>query len=468
MMRKLLHLVCLLIPINIAANEPVSQDKGQDSVLTELGDQYQNQIQLLQNRFRIDNEAETITMVFFREYGSPSVVLVMPDGSKIYSSSAPNGVDWYDAPSYDMITISNPTPGPWQAVGNILPESKIMVFSTLQLVVDPLPETVFAGEIIKHSAYLTNDGEPIEHRQFADVVALETKLISTNQPEAENFGASEQVLSEFEDNGQGMDEFPRDGTYTGEFNLSIPSGEWIPIYTVSTPMFSRQYTQAPLNVLPLPITLSHELDGGGNGFHKLTIQSDPAFIDRKSLMLNGRARFPNGEIHNFSLGNGEDTPREYLVLDYDAGIYRIKFTAFGETTDGRNFVVDIPQYSFEVAPKEELLTEDSEISSDSNEQDNAEIKQDNQVADTGEETVLDDPSFLEGEADLIENLNQSIQDDLLIWIVGLNGGLLVIGGFVIWFFLRDKSKKPSTTKVVKNKKNGYVPVNCCYTVYMNS
>ena len=48
------------------------------SPLTELGDEYTNSIQLLQNRFRVDYNVKEITMVFFREYGSAPVVLVRP------------------------------------------------------------------------------------------------------------------------------------------------------------------------------------------------------------------------------------------------------------------------------------------------------------------------------------------------------------------------------------------------------
>jgi hypothetical protein len=48
--------------------------KGRDSPLTQLGSDYQNGIELLQNRFRIDFEVEEITMIFFRDFGSAPIV----------------------------------------------------------------------------------------------------------------------------------------------------------------------------------------------------------------------------------------------------------------------------------------------------------------------------------------------------------------------------------------------------------
>ena len=147
------------------------------SPLSRLGDEYTNSIELLRNRFRIDYNVDEVTMVFFREYGSAPVVLVRPDGSKIFQGRLDEEkIKWFDADTFDMITIKNPVPGPWQAVGQVLPESRIMVLSDVQLHAEPLPNLVFAGEILKSTAYLTNDGKPIENKQFRDVVVLDIEL----------------------------------------------------------------------------------------------------------------------------------------------------------------------------------------------------------------------------------------------------------------------------------------------------
>ena len=169
-------------------------------------------------------------------------------------------------------------PGPWQAVGSIEPDSRVMVISDLSLHAEPLPSVIFSGEILKQTAYLTNGGEPINYTEFRDVVTLSMQFFSTNNPDSNNFGADAQTIATFEDNGQGMDETPLDGTFTGQFNLSVAAGEWIPTFMVSTPMFSREQVDDAVMLYPNPIHISVEQHGGGGGYHKLMIDADREHI----------------------------------------------------------------------------------------------------------------------------------------------------------------------------------------------
>ena len=87
--------------------QKLNQNSAQkNNPLTHLDDAFANDIKLLDNRFRLDYEVEEVTMVFFREYGSAPVVLVRPDGSKIFQYKAiGQQVTWFDSPTYDMINI---------------------------------------------------------------------------------------------------------------------------------------------------------------------------------------------------------------------------------------------------------------------------------------------------------------------------------------------------------------------------
>lgn len=329
-----------------ASGEPASS-AAKEPPLTQLGTEYHNSIELLQNRFRIDYKVDEITMVFFRDFGSPPVVLVRPDGSKIFQSSADGeNVFWFDSSTYDMISIKNPTPGPWQAVGQITPDSRVMVISDLALHADTLPNIIFSGEILKQTAYLTNNGEPIDYTVFRDVVELTISLSSTNNPNFNNFGANTEIVAFFEDNGKGMDERPLDGIFTGQFNLAIADGEWIPTFTVSTPMFTREQVDQNIMLLANPIKVGVELDGGGDGYHKLKVDAQREYVDMSTLLIDGKVRFPNGDIQNFSITDMSADIREYLIVNYEFGVYRVKLTAYGNTTDGREFILDVPEFSF--------------------------------------------------------------------------------------------------------------------------
>ena len=168
MSRALLTILGVALAFSVSAQQPVPQDAEpsseasagpteSESPIALIGSDYENGIKLLQNRFRIDHNVKEVTMVFFREYGSAPVVLVRPDGSKIFQSQV-EGEDifWFDSDTYDMISIKNPVPGPWQAVGQIVEGSRVMVLSDIALHAEPLPPILFSGEILKQTAYLTN------------------------------------------------------------------------------------------------------------------------------------------------------------------------------------------------------------------------------------------------------------------------------------------------------------------------
>ena len=396
------------------------------SPLREIGSKYHNGIKLLQNRFRIDYKVDEITMVFFRKYGSAPIVLVRPDGSKIFLTQADdNEVEWYDSATYDMIRMKNPMPGPWQAVGQILPGSRVMVLSDIELKVEPLPKILFSGEILKQTAFLTNGGKAIDYSEFRDVVRLTMEFISTNNPNYNNFGAQTQTIATFEDNGKGMDERPLDGTFTGQFNLSIPSGEWKPVFTVATPMFSREQIDEPLVLHENPINIEVDIDETGESFHKLLVDADRDKIDMSSLLIDGKVRFPNGDVQNFSITRLSEEVRTYDIVNYEYGIFRVKLTAYGNTVDGRDFILDVPEFNF---LSEEPLPEPSEAAAMS------ELPSD----------------ALSAEALALQELEQSraalpeeeaMSTATLMLIIGIvNMILVLVGALVIWFIVTQKNK----------------------------
>ncbi len=427
-------IVLLVISGLCAAQEPVSDNPqtstesasaaDEGSPLTELGTEYQNSIALLRNRFRIDYKVDEITMVFFREYGSAPVVLVRPDGSKIFQSQVEgDDIFWYDADTYDMISIKNPVPGPWQAVGRILPGSRVMVLSDIQLHAEKLPSIIFSGEILKSTAYLTNDGKPIDYNEFRDVVELTIELISTNNPNYDNFGANDQLIATFEDNGRGMDEAPLDGTFTGQFNLSVPPGEWKPIFRVTTPMFTREQENPPILLYPNPIKLNVELDGGGDGYHKLLIDADRELVDMESLLIDGKIRFPNGDMQNFSLTEPSNDIREHLIVAYEEGVFRVKLTAYGTTSEGRDFILDVPEYTFLAeAPEPEvvdpMLQETPTTTAGQS-----------QLPDTG--INLDSDIGIPDDAAEPQVSDEMDDSTIMMLIIGVNGTIIVVGLLVV-------------------------------------
>lgn len=315
-----------------------------------------NQIPLLDNRFRIDYAVEEITLVFFRKKGSPSIVLVKPDGSKIYARTArEHGMQWHDDKTYDLIKMVKPVPGPWQAIGEILPESRIMVLTDIDLKVDPLPKDMMVGESLKVTAKLTNGGKLINAKDFRDILQLNVLLISTQKPEYDNFTASVLDFTTFKDDGRDYDERPRDAVFTGEFKLDFPAGEWMPKYIVETPLYSRELLQDPLVISRTPLATNLVEAKTAEEKHVLTYAITEGPIDAKTVSLQGRILFPSQEVQSFTIAEMAADKRELLIANAGKGTYRITQTVFGKTKSGREFVISLPEVTFAaLGPKEEV------------------------------------------------------------------------------------------------------------------
>lgn len=437
----------LLTFFNIAYSQEAELSDQQDSKLlpervskTAKGeiayhhsDNLTNEIPYFDNRFRIDAELEEITLIFFRVRGSVPVILVQPDGKKIrisdYDSKA---VEWHDDRTFDMIKITKPMPGPWQAIGDILPNSKILVISDVKIVVDPLPEIVLSGETLKVVGKLYNGSERIDVTEFQDVVQLDVNFYSTNNSDYDNFGADALKLASFKDDGYDLDEVAGDLVYTGEFNLNFAAGEWQPIFVINLPLVTRELRQRPIHLHKTPITLNVETSELESIPHKLQISIDPAYVDPSSLVFQGKITFPDKQSTPFSIikDDENDSLRRITKIPYtEPGIHRVNLSAFGNTHSGREFQLVVPEYSFNVIGElnKSLLTTVDENGIE-------------QTITVDEEKKLQ----LEKERKIAEEIarQKKIEEEktfTIIMIAAGNGGIILLT--LIIFFIKSRKKK---------------------------
>lgn len=331
-------------------NEPASSldELYEQSPLSLIPDGFNNSTALLNNRFRIDTEVEQVTLLLFRKYGSGPVVIIRPDGSKLFFRDAENNPDleWYDATNYDLIRMDNPMPGPYQAVGQLLPESRVMVLSDIELVADELPPIIFSGEVFKHTASLTMNGKPVNYPQFRDLVDLEIDFRSTNNPNFANFGRGTVNVAVFADDGQGFDERPKDGVFTGQFVLTIPPGQWIPIFRVETPLYVREKMGQTVTLQPNPVLVTTDIKEGAEENHQVFIDVAREYVDMATVVFDGRIHYPNGDIISFSKTDLTDEVKQLEITNVAYGEYRVEIRAYGETLAGRDFIVTVPPTSF--------------------------------------------------------------------------------------------------------------------------
>jgi uncharacterized protein (TIGR03503 family) len=241
---------------------------------------------------------------------------------------------------------------------------------------------------------------------------------STNNPDFENFASATQTVATFTDNGLSMDERPLDGVFTGQFNLDVAGGEWRPVFSIETPLASREERNQEIVLQRNPIVFSTLLDDDieEQGYHHLMIDANRELVDISSLLVDGNVRFPNGDEKSFSITEASDSERLYKIINAEYGIHRVKITAYGKTVNGRDFILDVPEYSFLV---EEPFLEQAAIETE-------------EVAPDLEDTLL-----IEEIAQIPEEEVEP-ESNLVLWlIIGSNLLLLLGGGAFLFILLRS-------------------------------
>jgi uncharacterized protein (TIGR03503 family) len=418
-----------------------SKSASQHTIQYFPNDNDTNHIPYLDHRFRIDADLDEIKLIFYRKPGSKPVILVQPDGKKIrVNHYDKEKIEWFDDVSYDMIRIVKPMPGPWQAIGQILPQSEILVVSDVKIIVPPLPPVLLSGETLKIQGKLVNGDEPIINPHFQDVVELIVEFYSTNNSAYDNFGAEPVEITRFRDDGLELDEYKNDGIFTGEFHLNIPAGEWIPVYRVEMPMAQRELKQKPVIVQRNPISFTVDMAKKEHEQHVVHININSEFVDASSLIFQGKITFPDKRSEPFSLledegvvkhSTGEiDHSQKEIKFGYtEPGIHKLVVSAFGKTRDGREFRLEVPQYSFNV-PRS-----DTQVMHDENDQQNNQLSAEALLAKQKQEA---EQALLEAQL-LLEQ--QAEQKAKMRWIyIGVGNGVILLIAIVLFVIKRKKQE----------------------------
>ncbi|GAW95235.1 MULTISPECIES: TIGR03503 family protein [Colwellia] len=394
-------------------------------------DNITNQVPYFDNRFRLDANLDEITLIFYRKSGSKPIILIRPDGSKIRVNDFDHKkVQWFDDRTFDMIKIKKPMPGPWQAVGDILPHSQILVVSDIKIVVEPLPEIAFSGETLKVEGRLFNGDEAIDSPHFKNVVKLDVNFYSTNNSAYENFGADAIKVTSFRDDGYGLDEYANDNIFTGEFILDFAPGEWQPVYLVKLPMVTRELRQSTILLQKTPVAVSVVKSQVADKPHQILLTIDPSYVDPDSLVFQGKFTFPDRQVEPFSIMESHGETRSITMANTEPGLYRINVSAFGNTITGREFRLVLPEFTFNIEATNQLM-----------------VRVGDEVNSEGAEAITADflaKTAQEKELALLNQQQAKDEQETILLIVAGNGVIILIA-VVLFFSLRRKK--------VKNKQN---------------
>ena len=306
-------------------------------------------IPLLDNRFRIDYGVKEITFIIKRKPGTPSVILVRPDGSKLYVGKVtPPEVGWLALKDQDLITVRNPMPGPWQAIGEVDPDNRVRLLTDIRLESEPLPARLYQGERVKLQSRLLIDGAAPGAGYYLSDLGMTVKLQQFNDAAQSGEPIVEETLGHYLDDGKGLDEVPGDGVLTAEAVLDVPAGKYRALYSSGNQVFSRAQSQ---QVLLFPWPLSYTLDApSGDIGARLSLLIDADELDPASVVIQGKAIDSAGVSMAFNAVATEPRLGVDLSALKAAGQYRVEATLFGTTRLGREVQLQLPVKSFTIMP----------------------------------------------------------------------------------------------------------------------
>lgn len=306
-------------------------------------------IPLLDNRFRIDYGVKEITFIVKRKPDTPSVILVRPDGSKLYVGKVtPPDVGWLALPDQDLITVRDPMPGPWQAIGGVDPDNRVRLLSDIQLESEPLPARLYQGERVKLQSRLLIDGAAPGAGYYLSDLGMTVKLQQFNGADQSGEPMVEETLGHYLDDGKGLDEVPGDGIMTAEAVLDVPAGKYRALYSTGNQVFARAQSQQVL-LYPWPVSYSLAAPSGEMGA-KLSFLIDADELDPASVVIQGKAANSTGVSMPFNAVASEPRIGVDLSALKAVGQYKVEATLFGTTRLGREIQLQLPVKSFNILP----------------------------------------------------------------------------------------------------------------------
>ncbi|WP_413700383.1 hypothetical protein ACLKMH_00225 [Psychromonas sp. KJ10-10] len=314
-----------------------------------------NDIPLLDNRFRIDPETEQVTFILNHSQGRQRIVLVQPDGSKLYEQRHPDTVSWVSGTKQDMITVQNPMAGPWQAIAKLDGENRIKIISDVELIVNRLPLKLYAKEYITTTATLFADKKLIENPSYLEDAKLSVSLIGTNTKK----------MSLYLDDGKHYDELSFDGKLTARLFVDLPPGRYLLSIRTKNDIFIRSVNKDAV-VFLTPITYKISSSGEQRDHAKISFKSDAGEIDPNSISINGVIKDASDNIVQqvlmHSIDNISESGEFESTYSLEYGLYHFSGLAYATTLDGREIELQLDNHTFELVTPfvlPEITTSDS-------------------------------------------------------------------------------------------------------------
>ncbi|NVJ60218.1 MAG: VWA domain-containing protein [Gammaproteobacteria bacterium] len=376
------------------------------------------------NQFKVDGSIDEMTLLVFREPGSPGAKLIAPTAETISKDTVSQKVRWFASSAYDLITVTQPAPGNWQIDAAIDPDNRVMVVSKLGLAVEELPNNVLANEQISYSVTLKEEGEPITKPDFLNLVdaKLETK-----------YRGKENITPLLRDASK--------GSFQQVFFAGEEDGVLEIKLVVKSPTFERSRTHA-INIYGNPVMADLEQSFAVDKPHFIHLRVTEDVVDIENLRVTGQITYPDETSQFISIENWQQPVKIEARQFPEGGLYQVDIKAVGQSRTGRPFTSDIPKISFEVEPLEGFAKPEPEPEVKEPEPEpEPEIKE--------PEPEVKEPEVKEPEPEPEKKDPEPEPEGAPVnWALWLSVGLvanilLIVLGWVIWRTIRKKTQSQS-------------------------
>lgn len=295
------------------------------------------------NYFSIDKSIDEMTVLVFREADSAAATLVQPDQQQLTEANRGDNIRWQHEKHYDLVTIEQPMAGDWFIDAKLDPDNRVMVVTDLQLQTNELPNNVLVGERFDMSATLTENDEPIERKEFLELV--ETTL-QQQDPEGEMLTSPLQREA-----GQ--------TAYRVELGQLFSAGRNDIVITAKSPTFERQRRQS-INVVAVPLDIEvNQLDAEQRS-HRLSITADSALLDTNSLKITALLSAADGKEFSYNVMKQDDNHWQLTLTELQPQTeYQLSLQIRGLTPAGRD--VFLQPRTLTIKDDQQMVLVDSDV-----------------------------------------------------------------------------------------------------------
>jgi len=381
-----------------------------------------NDIPLLDNRFRIDPETEKVTFIFNHDKRYQMVVLVQPDGSKLYEKRHPTNVAWTSSATQNIVTIEKPMAGPWQAIAELDGDNRIKIMSDVQLKTNRLPLKIYTREYITTHASLYEGDKLLKDAAYLHDAKLSISVI----------GDSNQVMSLYQDNGQHYDQLAFDGELTTHFYADLQPGRYLINISTKNDVFMRSVNKDAI-IFPMPLYYHISASEEAADHAKITFTVDSIELDPNSVSIEGIVTGNNSGLATQIIMHNVDSPPDtkrfssLQQLSYD--LYTFTGKAYATTRDGRDIELQLPKRVFELV--EPFNMPETALS---------------------DALITQAEDITEAESSNLEETPASIFENLWV-IIGISVTLLLIIAAVVFFLLKRKKKNQQPDEISMDELN---------------